>query len=304
MDWRPQSPHKHPAFAVLDYSDRFDFPLTPDELWYWQISHSYPRSKLLSWPYRTQGYYHLKNRSVLVKTRLLRQKPSSLKWKITGSKIGLLKRIPFIRAIFITGALSMSNSPENDDIDVMLIVSRHTLWTTRILVYFALLFSGSRRPSGINEHSSLRVKDKLCDNLYLDMDHLGISHLPINQSSINYSTNLFLAHEILQAKCIFDRGDVHKNFLLANSWVKTYLPIAYHETMKKYNNLTMKPFNNSNKKIFQGMFFILNYSLFIIQYLYMRPRQTHEKIGLGFAYFHPRNIARLIFWDKNKKFVI
>jgi hypothetical protein len=289
MDWPPLLLPSQSTRLTLSYSDRFNFPLTLDELWYWQVFSTHSKTTLSRWSYRTDGYYHLKNRSSLTKIRTSRIRPSMQKLSKLINLKYLFKHVPTIRGVFVTGALSMQNSPPNDDIDIMLVVSPHTLWITRAIIVFLLLLSGHRRPPSITEHSSSLVKDKICDNLYLDLKHLHINHLPINSSPINQSTNLFLAHEILQARCIFDRRGVHKQFLLANSWVKKYLPVAYRESLKQSNNLTMKPLIDSNKSLFIGALYILNYSLFIIQYLYMRNRMTQEKIGLGYAFFHPKS---------------
>jgi len=39
--------------------------------------------------------------------------------------------------------------------------------------------------------------------------------------------DLFSAHEVLQMEPVFDRGNTYKKFLLANKWVKTFLPNAW-----------------------------------------------------------------------------
>jgi len=198
----------------------------------------------------------------------------------------------------------MHNSPPNDDIDIMLVVRPHTLWFTRIVITGFLIITGQRRPARLAEHSSPRVRDKICDNLYLDLNHLHINHLSINQSLINQSTNLFLAHEILQAKCIFDRGGVRRQFLLANSWTKKYLPIAYAETINKFKNSKIEKLNENWKlKIAKLLLWSINLLLFIVQYLYMRHYLSREKIGLGSAFFHPRSYMLLLLgkWPKSPK---
>lgn len=171
----------------------------------------------------------------------------------------------------------MNNCPRFDDIDIMIVTTPHTLWLIRLLVVCLLKVLHLRRPPHLSKHSSTRVNNKICDNLYLDFDHLAMK--PCNNE-------LYLAHEVLQAKCLFDRGGVHRQFLLQNSWAKKYLPIAYSETLKQCNHEAMKQFKTNIS------LFTINYLLFTIQYLYMRPRLTHEKVGLGYAFFHPESPER------------
>lgn len=285
MDWQPPLHPKQTAFLTLTYSDHFDYPLNLDQLWFWQIASHHSRSRLSSWPYRTGDYYHLKGRSKLVKIRTSREHISSLKLNKARHMGNILRFVPSVQAVFITGALAMHNSPQNDDVDIMLVVTPHSLWITRLLVVVLFTLLGFRRPPHLSEHSSPRVRDKICDNLYLDTDHLEISHLPYNQFPANYSTNLYLSHEILQAKCIFDRGGVHKNFLQSNSWVRKYLPVAYQETMKQLSETTNS--YQLKAKSLSVLLFTFNFLLFTLQYLYMRSHLTREKIGLGYAFFHP-----------------
>ena len=48
-----------------------------------------------------------------------------------------------------------------------------------------------------------------------------------------------------------------------------------------------------DKKIFTKANLILPFELlaFLAQYLYMRPKMTNEKVGWGFAFFHPDQLG-------------
>lgn len=241
------------------YFAQFDYPITKNEAIIWQSRFSPPCH-----PERSEGS------STNRKQRLIFSKP---KW-IIAKRVGQsLSRISTIQAIFVTGALSMDNCPQDDDIDLMIITSPHTLWITRVFVVLYLTLRGLRRPPSLPEHSSPRVKDKICDNLYLDTDNLQLT-----------THNLYLAHEILQAKCLFDRGGIHYEFLAQNSWTKKFLPIAHTQTLKQTKS-NVRYLIHDTKYIIQ----ILNILAYFVQYLYMRPRLTRERVGEGFAFFHPRN---------------
>jgi len=279
------SPHPSPRASswqsALRYSDRFDYPLTLAELWYWQVGSRYSKLKLKklfeNWKLKTENYYFLPHRQKIVSTRLLRTRYSRSKWVIARRVGDTLAHFPTIQAVFVTGALAMNNSPKNDDIDIMIVTSPHTLWLTRLAIIALLTITGQRRPSSLPEHSSPRVSNKVCDNLYLDTHNLQLT-----------THNLYTAHEILQARPIFDRSGIHRRFLTENSWVGDYLPIAYRQSLKNLENYKISKLNENWKlKIENLLFWPLNLLAFLIQYAYMKPKMTSEKIGLGFAYFHP-----------------
>lgn len=269
----------HPLSKVVRqtqaYFNHFRYPLTPTETWFWQSESTFTHSQISQ---------YLKRHPASFSPRLRHQRQiySKNKLNLASKVISGLSRIPTISAIFITGSLAMNNCPRYDDIDLMIVTNPNTLWLTRFIVILYLKFKHLRRNPNLPEHSSPRVSDKICDNLYLDLNHLAIE--PSNHNE------LFLSHEILQAKCIFDRGGVHQQFLTANSWTKKYLPIAYFESIKKFKNSHIELLNSNFKfQIVNYIFWPLNLLLFIVQYLYMLPHLTSEKISLGYAFFHPRS---------------
>jgi hypothetical protein len=264
MESSPTALLRKSVFDTLSYFDKYNYPLTTKELWFWQTGTKFKRANLV---------FYLDNQVKLVDERYKRALYSQKKLKYITPTVLSFSRLPFIKAVFITGALAMSNSPADDDIDLMIITNRSTLWLTRILITFYLKLKNLRRSPYLSEHSSDRVSDKICDNLWLDADHL----LQVNQS-------LYTAHELLQAKCIYDKGGAHRQLLAQNLWAKDYLPIAYRETLKQTKPSSINNFTPARPA---GGFYILNLFLFLCQYLYMRPHLTAEKVGLGYAYFHP-----------------
>ncbi len=269
------SPHLN---KVLSYSDQFDYPLTLDEIWFWQTGTTFSKKRILSLIKHSSldtkhSFYYLPGRSRLAALRSSREQISQQKWAIATRVAKSFNHLPTIEAIFVTGALAMNNSPENDDIDLMVITRPHTLWLTRLLVYFFL--GRRRRPSSLPEHSSPRVANTICDNLYLDSDHLYIRE-----------HTLYIAHEILQTKPVFDRTGVTSKFILANPWVKDYLPIAYSESLKK-----LAPSEHSSRNLLGYFLAPLNAFAFASQYLFMKSKITSEKISLHTAFFHPRQHA-------------
>jgi hypothetical protein len=267
----------HPPYPALSdtvsYFARYNYPLTPHELWFWQHGAKFSKFQItkLNAKWKT---INAKLWSVRKQRELFSQK----KWQIARKVGKSLSRIPTIQAIFVTGALAMNNSPKHDDIDFMIITSPHSLWLTRALVYLYLdLILHIRRPPSLPEHSSPRVSGKICDNLYLDTNNLAVQH--------SNTESMYLAHEVLQAKCIFDRGGIHHQFLTQNSWVKKYLPIAYkHQTSNLKHQKTISYLLSP----ISYLLWPISLMLFLMQYAYMLPKKTFERVGLGYAFFHPR----------------
>ena len=173
----------------------------------------------------------------------------------------------------------------------MVVTSADTLWLTRPLVIFFLKALGLRRPTSLPEHQSPRVSDKVCDNLWLDAAALA---LPKNKR------NLYTAHEVLQAKPLFDRGNTHAKFLSANPWTKNYLANAYVAVQsgagqdKKSPARTPRYSRGELRTIFawpNRLTTALNTLAFKLQYHYMKRKITRETITLHAAYFHPNDYA-------------
>lgn len=262
-------------FLALVYADLFDFPLTPREALLWSID----SPKILPRPCYSKrevkfhrGYLYLSGRKNIINKRLLREKYSKEKLAFLQPTIGLLSQIPSLQAIFITGSLSLANASKNSDIDLMIISKPNTLWLTRFFVVSLLKLRGQYR-------SNIHLRDKICPNIFLDTNHLEIK-----------DQNLYTAHEILQAKCLYDSGGVEKNWLEENKWTKDYLPNAYkyHVSRIKYY---AKKRPSPKYMIHNTLYIILELIAFILQYLYMRRKITSERVGWGFAFFHPRKLS-------------
>lgn len=240
--------------ATLFYFDKHDFPLTPQELFYWSSPKAFHKSQFSTY----RGFYFLPGRQHIVATRNQRQKVSKEKWQVALQVGEQLKKFSTIQAVFVTGSLAMDNAKSEDDIDLMIVTKANTLWITRILVNLFLL--GIRRRPG-----QIQVANTVCLNLWLDENHLAI-----------VPHTLYMAHEILQAKVLWSKNNIASVFLQANKWVNGYLPNAY------------PPQPDGKYEVRRNLFFeTLNYLFFLVQYLYMVPKMTSERVSPGFAFFHP-----------------
>jgi hypothetical protein len=267
---------------TLVYSDRFNYPLKKDEIWKWLVEKS-TKEKVMDALERLvvakaigkeNEYFFLPGKAETVNLRLKREKISRKKLLIVQRSVKKLKAIPFIKFIGLTGALSMNNADENDDIDLLIITAKDTLWLIRILIWLICPICQIRR----RKPKDQEVKDKICFNLFLDEAELEIKE-----------KNLFIAHEICQVKPLLNKDNTYEKFLFTNSWVDKYLPNIAPVTV------CWLPVTSNCLLSF------LNKIAFRLQYLYMKPKITNEKISLHQAFFHPKNLSATILRGLDKK---
>ncbi len=194
---------------TLFYSDIFDYPLTIDEIKKWLIGIKLPNKFQLSQLVQKQiiqkkdKYFFLSGRNNIVSLRKQRKKYSEEKLAIAQKAAFLLKFIPTIKLVGITGALAMYNTKKYDDIDLFIISSKNLLWTTRFLSTILLEIAGLRR------HPQKTIApDKICLNMFMDKKYLEVP---------KKEQDLFSAHEVLQMKPIWERDNTYHKFLQANS---------------------------------------------------------------------------------------
>ncbi|MEK7525142.1 MAG: hypothetical protein AAB548_02100, partial [Patescibacteria group bacterium] len=267
---------------TLAYSRHFGLPLTPEKLHLWLIAPCpIPFARLHSYLPKSTA----KSRQ-LIEERL---RYSQKKLSFARSIARLLSLFPTIKLICATGSLAVDNAKQYDDLDIMIVTSADTLWLTRPLAIFFLKILRLRRPTSLPEHQSPRVSDKVCDNLWLDETALA---LPKNKR------NLYTAHEVLQARPLFDRGNTHAKFISANPWTKNYLANAYGEAVAKRSGVYDRPQrspalpgSSRTDHIAPRLLSTLNHLAFKLQYHYMKPKITRETITLHSAYFHPHDPA-------------
>lgn len=291
---------------TLVYADIFDYPLTSREVHKFLIAdkpHDFDSvqktlermsaSKKTVSADKTDRFYFLAGCSSTVVLREKREKISQKKLKIARKIARMLKLLPTIKLIGITGRLAMENSEEEGDIDFLIVTSANRLWLTRFLtIVFLELLRKRRRPRDIN------VRDKICLNMFLDERFLS---LPAKER------DLYTAHEIVQMKLLWDKDKTYQKFLKANERVREYLPnatrkkdtkiLGYEDTRKIFN------FQSSSRAQVEG-FSIFNFFERIalyFQFLYMKRRQTTEVATPHRALFHPKSAKGWILQEYQRR---
>lgn len=265
---------KKGILSTLIYSDIFDFPLKNSEIFKYfggskkiskltlrNVLRQLVKSGTIGY---LQDYYFLRSKQKLVLLRKKRRLESIKKLKIARSVASLLKHIPTVQFIGISGSLAVGNCDSRDDIDLFIIVKSNTLWITRFFVNVFLTVTYKKRLT-----TDFVSPNKICPNMYLAEDKLSIDNL---------RRNLFTAREIVQVKPLFDRSHIYSKFLSKNKWVNDFLPnINIPEKFESNNDPT--------KKIVK----FLDRIFFILQVFYMSNKITSEEVKPGIARFHPND---------------
>jgi len=272
---------KQAVLKTLKYGDLFDCPQTEAEIEKFlikEVGKEKLKKILNSSPeiLSDSGYFCLKGRKKIIATKKKREKESLFKIEKAKKLSFLLSKIPSIILLGVSGSVATKNANKADDIDLFIITSKNTLWTTRFLmVTFFKLIKKYRKKGDRN------VRDKFCLNMFLTEESMSFN---------KDKRNIYTAREICQLVPIFQREDAYNNFLNKNGWVKEYLPNA-RVFLKKEN----KKLINGSKSI-SGKFIlsILENPMRDLQMKKIRKNLTMETITYNFAAFHPKDVMNSI----------
>jgi len=207
---------------TLCYHDIFDYPLALSEISKFLIINSKCKIQNAKLQFKIQNlikrrkiqekddFYFLSGREKIVAIRKRREKYSRKKFLIAKKATRFLRLIPTIKMIAVTGALAVNNVKEEDDIDFLIVVSKNRLWLTRIQAVLLIELFASRP-----QLDKGRLQDAICLNIFLDENHL---QMPREKQ------NLFVAHELVQMKLLWQKDNVYQKILKENQWVKKFLP--------------------------------------------------------------------------------
>ncbi|MEL6655672.1 MAG: nucleotidyltransferase domain-containing protein [Bacteroidota bacterium] len=202
----------HPLQRILQpllYFEIFSYPLKSEEIQKLCQGEPFTSNDLKKhladavqrgWLYTYQGYYCCQARPDWVEQRLDNNQRAERYIRHAYRMSHLIRRFPFVRGVFLSGALSKNVMPKDGDIDYFIVTKPGRLWVSRtLLVLFKKLVL-------LNSHKYF------CVNYFVDEDHLVIEE-----------QNQFTATEVatltpLYSKAIYDR------FLMANAWTKLYYP--------------------------------------------------------------------------------
>ena len=262
---------------ALVYADLFDFPLTKKEICARYIGNKTVKQEMVGQILAdlvdrrridSDGtYYFLPGKNQLAGLRKNRLLPSTQK-QMRATAIALqLARIPGVLGVALTGTVAVENAHAEDDIDLMIVTQPGRLWLTRLLVTGYLDLLGLRRKPGQEE-----VNNAFCVNLYVDAQGLEVP---------KQLQNLYTAHEVIQATFVWQQMELATYFLQENRWIKRFLPNVFI------------PQNRTLKRMSGKMSLVESLS-YALQRWYMNRRKTREWVTQSQAYFHPKDMAKIV----------
>ncbi len=281
------------VLKTLIYADIFDYPLKAWEIHKWLISKAIPLNKIektlkvLVKQKKIQNkkdFYFLKNRGRLVLERQKREVVSENHFKQVKFYCQFLKLIPWIKLVGVSGSLAIKNSKISDDIDLFIITSQNRLFLSRIFILLIFELLGKRRKRGENVK---KVAGKLCTNILLEETSLA-----------QHSSNIYLAHEVLQMKVLWEREGCYARFLEENEWAFRYLP---NWSSSQIRSQKLKKLNRKDNKNFDKLTDFLEKIVKSFQLRYMGQILGKEKISDSSLYFLPENKEQKILGEYKKR---
>lgn len=194
---------------TLIYYEIFKHPLSSEEIFALLPQNSISRSDLkckleelekAGSLVQSQGFYHRPQESEWGSERKKRERLAHRRMRVARVMAHIIKRFPFVRAIFISGDLSKGVSTPTSDIDYVIITEPNRLWICRtcLVAFKKILLFNSRK--------------FFCLNYYVDETHLTIDE-----------RDYYVATEVAHLKPLFNI-ELYLRYLNANSWIREYFP--------------------------------------------------------------------------------
>jgi len=147
------------------------------------------------------GYFFLPDQGREIVTRRLEmERRGHRMWAMARRIASLMKHVPYVRGVFISGQLCRYLSARDSDIDYFIVAAPQRIWIVRTL--FAMV----RRTLLFNSRTYF------CTNYYISTDNLEIRE-----------RNQYVANEVASLKPMYNRN-LYEQFMAANEWVREYYP--------------------------------------------------------------------------------
>lgn len=260
---------KRAILKTLIYADIFDYPLKVNEIHKWLIGRKAALRQVEKALKVSREYYFLPKREGLVAKRKLYEKNSvsyMLKAKIIAQ---ILRVIPWVKLVGVSGGLALSNASKKDDIDFFIITAKKRLWLSRFFILGLLSFLRQRRKKG---DRGVKIAGKVCVNILLEEDKLE-----------QKNKDIYVAHEVLQMRPLWERDGIYAKYLQSNKWAFKFLPNWIGGVNKKAK-ASVSARNSFIDKI-------ENLAKWLQLTIIQKPTGA-ERIEDGSLYFHPNDCRK------------
>mgnify|MGYP001586852997 FL=1 len=200
------------VLKTLLYFDIFNHPLTAEEIYSFlprnssspdtiaRSCDSVPLSQIIK---NNGGYFSLRNNEESsAELRHAKEVRANKLWTMAVVMGNVLRRIPFVRGVAISGELSKGVASEKGDIDFVVITAPGRLWISRTL---AILFK---------KVFLLNRKKYFC-----------VNHFVAENRMTHEERSIYAALEIATLKPV-SNVDLFRRYRAANSWITDFLPNA------------------------------------------------------------------------------
>lgn len=195
---------------TLAYYDLFDYPLTAVEIErYCDLpvdDHRVVLRRLAALKSRQvvgeeDGFWFLAEREAEIVSRRIAMERRGLElWEVAERFARLMRHVPFIRAVMISGQLSRYVADRRSDIDYFIVTRPGRLWIARTILVLL------RRTLLLNDRTFF------CTNFFVTTDNLEIDE-----------RNIYAACETASVKPIWNRA-LHREFMASNQWITEFYP--------------------------------------------------------------------------------
>jgi hypothetical protein len=201
------SPLQQDILKVLSYFDIFQHPLTAEEIYAFLPSNSTTpqhiaaacaRNPLNALVSECDGYYALTGDcSRRVAIRREKEQRAQRYWKVATRMASIIRRFPFVRAVFVSGELAKGVASENSDVDFVIVTANNRLWICRtlLIVFKKVVLLNSKKYCCLNHFVAERCLEVQEQNLYTALEIVTLRPLHNSKMFDAYlNANRWLQH--------------------------------------------------------------------------------------------------------------